>query len=132
MTTIEEHLKTCKFDNHFKKLTKKLKDKTILIYGAGTLFQHIQKNYDLTRLNIIAISDGKYLPEQKGQKDLGYTIIPKDDLESFNADIVLLGLQNYVEVLCDFASGIYKNKNTKILPLVKIPTWKLLKDIWFN
>ena len=132
MLTLEEHLKNCKFDKYLKKLNKKLKNKTILVYGAGSLFQYIQKNYDLSQLNIIAISDGKYLPEQKGQNDLGYTIIPKDDLENFDIDIVLLGLQNYIGVLCDFSSGIYRNKKTKILPLVRIPLWKSLKDIWFK
>ena len=132
MSTIEEHVKACKFENYFKKLTKKLKGKTILVYGTGSLFQYIQKNYNLAELNIVAISDGKYLPEQKGQKDLGYTIIPKDDLENFDVDIVLLGLQDYIGMLCDFTGGIYKNKNTKILPLVKISKWKLLKNIWFS
>ena len=132
MNTLEEHLKYCDFDKYFKKLVKKLKGKTIIIYGSGTLFQHIQKNYDLFELNIIGISDGKYLLEQEGQEDLGYKIIPKEKLEDYDVDVVLLGLQNYISVLCDFASEIYKGKKTKIYPLVKIPLWKCLKDIWFS
>ena len=131
MSTLEEHLKNCKFDKYLRNLIKKLKGKTILVYGTGTMFQYIQEHYDLSELNIVAVSDGKYLLEQEGQEDLGYKIVPKEKLEDFDVDIVLLGLQNYVGVLCNFASVIYKEKNTKILPLVRIPLWKLLKDIWF-
>ena len=132
MKTLDEHLKFCKFDKYFKKLVKKFKGKTIIIYGTGSLFQKIQKEYDLSQLNIIGISDSKYLLEQEGQEDLGYKIIPKEKLEDYEVDVVLLGLQNYIGVLCSFASEIYKEKKTKIYPLVRIPLWKCLKDIWFN
>ena len=80
MATLEEHLKQCKFDKYFKKLTKKLKGKKVIIYGTGSMFQYIQKNYDLSGLNIIGVSDGKYLLEQEGEEDLGYKIIPKEKL----------------------------------------------------
>lgn len=132
MKTLDEHLKFCKFDRYFKKLVKKLKGKTIIVYGTGSLFQKIQKEYDLSQLNIIGVSDGKYLLDQEGQEDLGYKIIPKEKLEDYEADIILLGLQNYISVLCNFASGLCKDKKTKIYPLVRIPLWKCLKDIWFN
>ena len=130
MNTLEEHLKFCNFDKYLKKLCKRLKGKRILVYGTGSLFQYIQKNYDLSKLNIVAVSDGKYLLEQEGQEDLGYTIVPKEKLESFEVDVVLLGLQNYIGVLCNFSSTIYKDKKTIILPLVRLPLWKILKDIW--
>lgn len=132
MESLEEHLKICKFDKYFKNLVKKLKNKTIIVYGTGTLFQLIQKRYDLSQLNIIGVSDGKYLLEQEGEEDLGYKIIPKDKLEEYDTDIVLIGTQNYINILCGFACGIYKNKKTKILPLVRIPLWKSLKRIWFE
>ena len=43
-----------------KKLNKKLKGKTIVIYGSGLLFQKVLSNYDLSELNIIGISDRKF------------------------------------------------------------------------
>lgn len=132
MATLEEHLKQCKFDKYFKKLTKKLKGKKVIIYGTGSMFQYIQKNYDLSGLNIIGVSDGKYLLEQEGEEDLGYKIIPKEKLSEYDTDFVILGVQNYIELLCDFASTIYKTKNTKVIPLVKIPLWKSLKEIWLS
>lgn len=132
MRTLEEHLKFCRFDKYYKKLIKKLKGKTVIIYGTGSMFQYILKNYDLSTLNIIGISDNKYLLEQEGQEDLGYKIIPKEKLADYDADYVILGLQNYINILCDYASTIYKNKKTKIIPLVRIPLWECLKEIWLK
>ena len=48
-----DYLQRVKFDKQIKKLTKKLKDKTVVIYGTGLLFQEVLKNYDLSGLNII-------------------------------------------------------------------------------
>ena len=131
MKTIEEHLKSCNFDKYFKKLIKKLKGKTVIVYGTGTMFQYIQKNYDLSELNIIGVSDGKYLLEQEGQEDLGYKIIPKEKLTDYDVDVVLLGIQNYTGVLCGLASEFYKDKQTVIYPFARISIWKCLKGIWF-
>ena len=50
-------LKNVGFDNYLKYLKSKLKNKRILIYGAGLLFQTIYSNYDLSNLNIVGISD---------------------------------------------------------------------------
>lgn len=132
MATLEEHLKQCKFDKYYKKLIKKLKGKTVIIYGTGSMFQYVLKNYDLLQLNIVGVSDNKYLLEQEGQKDLGYKIIPKEKLADYDADYVILGIQNYIGILCDFASTIYKDKKTKIIPLVRIPLWDCLKEIWLK
>lgn len=132
MKTLDEHLKFCEFEKYLEKLIKKLKNKTVIIYGTGSLFQKILKEYDLTGLNIIGVCDGKYLLEQEGKEDLGYKIIPKEKLEEYDADYLLLGLQNYIDILCDFSSGIYKKKKTRVLPLVRIPLLKSLKEIWFE
>lgn len=131
METLEEHLKSCKFDKYFKKLVKNLKGKTVIVYGTGTLFQLIQEKYDLSQLNIIGVSDNKYVLNEEGSFDLGYKIIPLPKLKDYPCDIVLLGLLNYTGVLYDFADMVYKGTKTKILPLVRKPLLVALKDIWF-
>ena len=45
-------MKSNNFDKQFEKLIKRLKNKTVVIYGAGKMFQEIQNNYDLSKLNI--------------------------------------------------------------------------------
>lgn len=131
MNTLEEHLKFCNFDKYFKKLVKKLKGKTIIVYGTGSLFQLIQEKYDLSQLNIIGVCDNKYVLNEEGRIDLGYKVIPLVKLEDYQCDVVLLGLLNYTGVLYDFVDRIYKNSKTEVLPLVRKPLLKALKDIWF-
>lgn len=128
---LEKYLKDCKFDKYFKKLIKKLEGKTVIIYGAGKLLQLIMEKYDLSNINIIGISDFKYYPQEEGNKDLGYSIIPLDCLEKYPVDCLLLGLKKYWTVQNDFKDR-YKDKATKIIPLVKAPFLTILKDFFID
>lgn len=127
---MEEYLKNCGFDKYFKKLIKKLKNKTVIIYGTGSMFQYVLKNYNLSSLNIIGICDVKYNESEEGNIDLGYKIIPKSKLEYYEPDYIILGVQNYISLLFEFAGKTFKDKKTKVLPLVKLPLMDVLKKIW--
>lgn len=127
---LEKYLKKNKFDKYFNRLTKKIKNKRIVIYGAGSLFQLIQKKYDLTEWNIIGISDTKYKPEDEGKEDLGYKIIPKKKIEDYEFDVLIISLQEYIGVLCGFSESL-QNKKIIVLPLVRQPFISVLKKIWF-
>ena len=73
----KKYLKNIKFEKNLRDLKKKLKDKKIIIYGTGLLFQYINENFDLSELNILGVSDIKFSVEQDGEKYLGYNVIPK-------------------------------------------------------
>ena len=47
------------------KLAKKYKNKRVVIYGAGQFAKTAFENYDLSKLNIVAIADKKF--EQEGE-----------------------------------------------------------------
>lgn len=132
MEALEKHLKSCKFEKNYKKLKKKLKDKRIIVYGTGLLFQHIQKNYDLSELNIIGVSDIKYSLSQEGEMDLGYPIVPKSKIEEYNPEVVLLGVQEYVDLTCEFTEEIFQGSSVKVVPLVRQPLLMILKKILFE
>ena len=57
MNELEQYLVDNKFSKRFKALENKFKNKKIVIYGAGQLFQTIIKKYDLSKLNIVVIFD---------------------------------------------------------------------------
>ena len=126
---MDKYLLECHFDKYLKKLIKKLKNKTVIIYGTGSMFQYIIKNYNLSSLNIIGICDGKYLDSDEGNLDLGYKIIPKNKLENYEPDYVILGVQNYINLLFEFSGETFKHKKTKVLPLVRLPLIKILRKI---
>ncbi len=130
--SLKEHLEHIKFENYLKRLNKKLKNKTIIIYGSGSLFQHINENYDLSNLNIIGVSDLKFSAEQEGQEFLGYKIIPKNKMKDYNPDVVLVATLKYMGIIEDFEINIFDKTKTRVYPLAKVPMWDLIKEIWSN
>lgn len=127
---MKEYLLKNNFEKYLHKLKKKLKNKSIVIYGSGVLFQYIQENFDLSALNIIGISDMKFLPEQEGEDFLGYKIIPKSKLKEYAPDVILVATLYYIEIIEDFEINIFPDPKTQIYPLVKKNFWDLIKEIW--
>lgn len=129
---LKEYLEHIKFEKYLDKLNKKLKNKTVIIYGSGSLFQYIKKNYDLSKLNIIGVSDIKFNSKQEGEDFLGYKIIPKDKMTSYKPDVVLVATLKYLGITEDFEINVFNKTKTKIYPLARIPLADLIKEIWSN
>ncbi len=129
---LKKYLEHIKFEKYLDKLNKKLKNKTVIIYGSGSLFQYIQKNYDLSKLNIIGVSDMKFNSKQEGDDFLGYKIIPKDKMTSYKPDVVLVATLKYLGITEDFEINVFNKTKTKIYPLARIPLADLIKEIWSN
>ncbi len=52
-----DYLKNIDIQKKIDKYTKKYKGKKVVIYGAGKLSDYIFQNYDLSKLNIVAVAD---------------------------------------------------------------------------
>ncbi len=126
------HLENIGFEKYLNKLKKKLKNKTSIIYGAGSFFKYINENYDLSGLNIIGISDMKFDENNEGNDFLGYKMIPKDKILSYKPDYVLVTTLKYISIVEDFEINILNKTKIKVLPLAKLPILQLIKDIWIN
>lgn len=127
---LKEHLEHIKFEKYLSKLNQKLKNKTVIIYGSGSLFQYIKEHYDLSKLNIIGISDMKFSQEQEGQDFSGYKIIPKNKMKDYNPDVVLVATLQYLGIIEDFEINVFDKTKTKVYPLARIPLWDLIREIW--
>jgi len=130
MQDFETTLKKTNFEKRLKKLEKKLNGKRIVIYGAGSFFQYIIEHYDLSKLNIIGISDLKFVEEQNGEKYLNYEILTKNKMAEIEPDAVLIATENYMNILEDFAGRIFRKSKTKVYPLVAKSLWANIKQIW--
>lgn len=86
-TQINYHIE--KYEKQFIKLKKKYKNKKIILYGASLYFQAIQKHYDLSELNIIAIADKKF-SNPNVDTDVGFKKISPLKIANLKPDIVLL------------------------------------------
>lgn len=127
---MKTYLEEIKFEKYLKKLEKKLSGKKVVIYGSGSLFCFIKENYNLDKLNIIAISDMKFTEEDESREFLGYKTVPKSKIKDFNPDAVIVATLHYVNIIDDFETEIFNGTKTKVLPLAKMKFWDLIKEIW--
>ena len=128
----KEYLVYTKFDKYLKKLNSKLKNKKIIVYGAGSFFHYIKENYDISNLDIIGISDMKFDFEEEGKDYLGYKIIPKAKMREYNADCVLVAVLKYISVIEDFELNIFNGTKTRVYPIARIPFWDFVKQIFIG
>lgn len=126
----KNYLKNINFEKTLVSLKKKLKNKPIIIYGTGLLFQYINENYDLSDLNIIGISDIKYASELEGNKDLGYNIIPKGSIPKYDPDYVLVASENYMGLIESLNMEFSSYHSIKFLPLARKNWLEIVKAIW--
>ena len=131
MQDLEQYLEEVKFSNQLKKLEKKLKNKKIIIYGAGTLFQLIANTCDLSKLNIIGICDRKFKLIDEQNDVLGYKVIIREKLEEYKPDYILVSAYEYLPVIRSLENNYFENVNVKILPLVQYPITKTIAELLF-
>jgi len=90
-------LEKMEFDKYLKKLEKKYKNKSIIIYGDSKLFHTIQKLYDLSDLNIIGVCDNKFETQTSSTLNHSYTPIAPSKINEYEFDVVLIALYNNVD-----------------------------------
>lgn len=115
------------------KLAKKLKGKKIAIYGAGEYFELIEKNYNLSDLNIVAIADLKFETD-KSCNNTSYKPIAPNELKDYDIDVIVMALVNDINVLKIIDEKILKgskNEKVRIMPLIS-PTLKYIIKLYFN
>lgn len=125
-----KYLTKINFQQRLDKLAKKLKNKTIVIYGTGIFFEVINREYDLSCLNIIAISDKKFTEHTENQQFLGYKVCAPEEIRELNPSYVLLGTKNIVTLLEDLEVNLLKNTKIKVRPLIRKPLKDLWEEIW--
>lgn len=105
--------------NYLKKIKfsipKNLDNKKIIIYGAGILFEEAYKTYDFSKLHIIGISDKKFCNENSPKEFLGLKTINPDEIENYKADILLVAIKEYQDVI----NLLLKRYNIAVFPLFK-------------
>ena len=110
----ELYLERIQFCSYLKELNIKLDSKSILLYGAGSFFEYIDKNFDLSRFNIIGISDKRFSDKEEGTTFLKYKIIPVSKINEYKPDIILVATIKNKKIIASLEKDF---KNTEILPL---------------
>ena len=115
-----EELQKINAQKRIDKLAKKLKNRKVVIYGAGEFSTDIFGNYDLSKLNIVAIADKKF--ENNDEKFFSYKTVGPKDLSSLEFDVILIANVNYKYfkgIIKDLLLSLDIKKRVRILPLIK-------------
>ena len=109
-------LKNVGFDNYLKYLKSKLKNKRILIYGAGLLFQTIYSNYDLSNLNIVGISDMSFSTKSELNNFCNLKVYKPSEINSLDIDCILVATLHHKKIIENLRKS-NKNFRGKILSI---------------
>ena len=66
----------------------------IVIYGAGIYFQILNNNFDLSKLNIVAISDRKFLGCDIKQVQ-NFELVSPNKIKLCDYDLILISLKQF-------------------------------------
>lgn len=96
------------------KLSEKLKNKKVLLYGDGIVSRVIQERYDLSKLNIVAITDKKFMGCDYDETK--YKPVSPSKLNLVDFDTVLIALKDSKTIKNYFNDNKIKKE---IIELVK-------------
>ena len=122
-----KYYKDINAQKQINKLAKRFKNKKVVVYGAGLMADLLFKNYDLSKLNIVAVCDKKF---GKDDKFYSYDAITPKTLKSIDFDVILVLLLQDLEI-ADYIKDVLiinsPNEDKLVEPFIKIPFWKCLK-----
>lgn len=118
------------FDKTLPKLIDKLQNKTVLLYGADAFLELIKKYFDISKLNIIGITDKKFENHEENEEWQGYKVYASDEIKKLNPDYVLVATKFYINIIEELYYDTLKDTKIKIRPLLKKSFMTLLKEIW--
>ena len=78
-------------------LARKLKGKNVLLYGAGIISEVLFENYDLSKFNIMGISDKRFERTEENEFR-GYKAIRPDKLKEVDFDVILFTPKLYKKI----------------------------------
>lgn len=116
-----EYLDTLKEQKYIDKLSKKLNGKKVLLYGAGLTAEVITEKYDLTKLNIIGISDRRF-EDSNETECFGYKTVKPSEIKNANFDVIIFTMKLYEKIAQSFKrQGINKKMYSIIVKSCKYP-----------
>lgn len=95
----EDFLIEFDFENKLNKWAKIYKNKKVVLYGCGLLFDKIVEKYDIaSKLNIVAVCDVKY-ESNKPDSYAGFKTIKPSELSSFDFDVLIFTVFDHLTCL---------------------------------
>ena len=132
--SILDYFKEVNAQKQINKLAKKYKNKKVVIYGAGEYFNLLNKNYDISKLNIVAICDKKFETSKELNKTK-YNPIAPQELKEYDYDLIMVALYDDASLMDYLEYDLLintKNENKKVISLIKPTFLCILRLILFG
>ena len=95
----DNYLKEHNFSLRLEQWAKQYKNKKVILYGCGLLFDKIVELYDIkNKLNIVAVCDVKY-EKNKPDTYLGFKTIKPSDLSKTDYDVLIFTVFDHLTCL---------------------------------
>jgi hypothetical protein len=129
-TDFKEYLEKKKAQKAIDKIAKKYADKKVVLYGAGFFANDLLKNYDLSKLNIVAVADMKFQDNPEGDY-YGYKKVGPYDLLEMDFDLLLITTYDDEPVKEFLSDDLLEGEevNFKVKTLIKMSLWDYIKQI---
>ena len=118
----DEYIEKYEAQKKIDKLARRYKNKRIVLYGAGQFANAIFQNCDLSKLNIIAISDRKF-DEEENRNFYNLNCIPPKEIGNIDCDVILISNFDYgrfLTLLDDHLLYGTKNASIEVRPLIRL------------
>ena len=93
----KEYFRRVDEQKYLDKLAKRLKNKKVVLYGAGIISELLFENYDLSKFNIIGVCDKRF--ERTDEPEfMGYKTIKPSELDAISYDSFLVTLKLFGEI----------------------------------
>ena len=117
----KEYFKTYNAQEKIDKLAKRYKNRKIVLYGAGQFAEALFEDYDLSKLNIVAVCDKKFEDEEK-RSFYNFKCIPPAELGDFDCNLILISNFDYKKFINIVDDVLYRTKNApiEIRPLIRL------------
>ena len=117
------------FERRLKNLKRRFRNKKIIFYGAGILFQLMHEYFDLSGLDVIGITDIKFKDTDNYKDFCGYPVCKPEQIPKLKPDLVLITLKRFIPIWEDLYFGPCKNTNIGIKSIFKLKLFDLLCEI---
>lgn len=123
---IEKFLAESDAQAKIDKLAKRFSGKKIAVFCADEFTRCVFKNYDLSKLNIIAIADKRFEQNRK-HEFYGLNCIKPQDLKTIEADVIIISELDFIKFYDILVNSIIKDRDIEVAPLIKTDLNSIVK-----
>lgn len=129
-TNFKDYLQKKKAQQVIAKVAKQYQDKKIVLFGAGLFAGDLIRNYDLSALNIIGVSDRAFEDNCDGEYYDYKKIMPSDLLKT-DFDLLLVIFYDDTSVKEYLRKDLIQDKDVKfrVKSLIKLNLFEYIKAI---